>query len=283
MIRGVKVVVDSASYLPAAVRSEFGILVVPMRVVLDGQDFREFVDLDAPTFYSRLSGGASVSTSQPSPGDFALAYAAAAAEGAREILSIHIGAALSGTVNSARLGARFSSVPVRIVDTGQASFIEGLAAWAASETLSDGGTVADAEEAALGAAANCGNVFIVRGLDLLTRGGRYAASDAAGSTKGVPVLALVDGAVRPIGSVDSVDAAMEAMLHHMERSVRPGARLRVGIANGAADQLAADLQRRVAQSDLAGSIVDLVQYEIGPAVGAHTGAGCTGLVFQQLP
>jgi len=281
MIGSIKVVVDSASYLPASIRERYGIAVVPMHVSLDGTGYREFVDLDSATFYRRLQEGAGVATSQPAPGEFADAYAAAAAEGAKAVLSIHIGSALSGAVNSARLGAQMSGVPVHIVDTGQASFIEGLVAWDACEALAQGASLEAAAMAAMDASAYCGNVFIVRGLELLERGGRYQGSRA--SAAGVPLLALVDGAVRPIGSVETLDDAMAAMTGYLEEHAVPGVRLRIGVANGAADELARQLQARVRGSAVAGVIDELVEYEIGPAVGAHTGPGCTGIVFQSRP
>lgn len=281
MIGTVQVVVDSASYLPASVRERYGIATVPMHVSLGGTSYREFVDLDSATFYRGLSEGAAVSTSQPSPGEFIDAYKLAAASGAEAILSVHIGSALSGTINSARLAAEMSPIPVHIVDTGQASFIEGLSAWAACEALARGASLEDAEVAALDVSAGCGNVFIVRGLQLLEEGGRYRAGKTA-PTGGVPLLALADGAVSPIGTVNTQCGAMEAMIRYLEERAVPGARLRIGISNGAADELANELEARVRASRVSDCIEDLVQYEVGPAVGAHTGPGCTGIVFQSL-
>jgi len=252
MIGTTKVVVDSASYLPASIRERYGIAVVPLHVILDGVDHREFVDLDSATFYRRLQEGAAVSTSQPAPGEFVDAYAAAAAEA---VLSIHIGSALSGTVNSTRLAAQMSSIPVHIIDTGQASFIEGLAAWDACEVLERGTSLEAAGAAGLAAAGRCGNVFIVHALQLLEHGGRYKGG-AAPPRDAVPLLAFVDGAVRPIGSVDTLEDAMVAMVGYLEDHVQPGTRLRIGVGNGAADGLARELLTRVRGSAVAGVIDD---------------------------
>ncbi len=280
MIGNVAIVTDSASYLPGAVRTKYGVIVVPMHVSLDGRDYREFVDLDAATFYRQLDAGAEVRTSQPSPGEFADAYERAANAGATQILSIHIGAALSGTVNSARLAAADSRVPVRIVDTGQASFIEGLAVWAACDALAAGASLDEAEAVVGRVGQRTGNVFIVRATELLERGGRFVGGGSPSRPGSVPVLALVDGSVRPIGQAGSREAAMEALVAHLLDSARPGSRLRIGISNGGADELASELERRVRDSSVAPLIDVLVQYEVGPAVGAHTGSGCTGIVFE---
>src|SRR5205823_5608745 len=108
--------------------------VVPLRVTVDGVTYLEGVDLDADEFYARFEAGTpEVATSQPSPGQFEVAYDQLVAAGADEILSVHIGSSISGTVNAARLAAAEVAIPVRIVDTGTASFGVALCVWAAAE------------------------------------------------------------------------------------------------------------------------------------------------------
>ncbi len=281
MIGKTAVVADSASYLPAAIRDRYGILTVPLTVVLDGQSYREFVDLDSATFYRRLSEGATVSTSQPSPGQFLEAFEQAKQLGADNVVAVLIGSGLSGTANSARVAAKLAPLPVQIIDTGQASFIEGLCVWEACEVLHAGKSVEEAEAAVQRTARAAGNVFVVRGLELLERGGRLVSSRPADGP-GVPVLAFSDGAVRPIGVCNDVDAALTAMTNYLQAAIvaNPGRTFRVGISNGAAAELAAMLEARV--KELPG-IDEVVQYEVGPAVGAHTGPGCTGIVFVPRP
>jgi len=279
VIGSTAVVLDSACYLPGHVIARYGAVVVPLTVAVNGVAHREFEDIDTTLFYARLAAGDSVTTSQPPPGRFIDAYTRAAREGAERILSIHIGSNVSGTVNSARLAARESPIPVHIVDTGQASFVEGLCAWEAMEALAGGASIGAAEAAAHRASEASGNVFVVRGTELLERGGRYVAGEPV---TGVPVLAMIDGAVRPIGSVATVEEAMQAMTGHVAAALaaHPGKQFRIGVSNGAADELAEQLEWRI--RGLAPR-AEVMQYEIGPAVGAHTGPGCTGAVFLPRP
>ena len=114
-------VTDSNAQLPPELIERYGVEVVPITVVIDGEEHAEGVDLTADDFYARFEGATpDVSTSQPNPGQFAVAYQRLADAGADEILSVHVGADLSGTFNSARLAAGSSPVPVRLVDTGTA-------------------------------------------------------------------------------------------------------------------------------------------------------------------
>ena len=281
MIGRTAVAIDSASYLPAEVRERFGMLVVPMTVVLDGVGYKEFSTIDSATFYERLAAGAQVSTSQPSPGEFLDAYERAKALGAERIVSIHIGSAYSGTVNSARLASQLCGIPVHIIDTGQASFIEGLCVWEACEALAAGASIAEAEAAALAASRSAGNVFIVRGLELMRRGGRLQL--ASGEVfAGVPVLALNATGASPISMATDVDSAMDAMVGYLQAALdaSPDRQFRVGISNGAADELASILEARVRQLP---QVTEVIPYEVGPAVGSHTGPGCTGIVYLARP
>src|SRR5437763_16166046 len=110
---------DSNAQMPDELIERYGVEVVPLTVVVDGEAFLEGVTIDADGFYARFEGGRTpvVSTAAPGPGQFALAYERLAAAGADEILSIHVGSAVSATVNAATVAATASPVPVRVVDT----------------------------------------------------------------------------------------------------------------------------------------------------------------------
>ncbi|URN02251.1 DegV family protein [Actinomadura madurae] len=62
--------------------------------------------------------GHPVTTSRPAPERFADAYKAAAASGARAVVSVHLSSAMSGTVEAARLAAEDAPVPVSMLDSG---------------------------------------------------------------------------------------------------------------------------------------------------------------------
>ncbi len=281
MIGATAVVVDSAAYLPQRLIERHGVLVAPLSVTLDGHEYLEGVDITADEFYGRLVSARSVTTSQPSPGRLLACYQRAAEEGAERVLSIHIGAGVSGTVQSAQVAAESSPIPVTIVDTGQASFAEGLCAWEAIEALASGATVELAAESARAASAAVGNTFVVKALDLLRRGGRLASEDGA-SAADVPVLALTGEGVKVVGIASTLDEAVTAMAGQIESaaSAAPGRKLRVGIGHGGAPEIAGALRSRVAAMPDVGEIVD---YIVGPSIGAHTGAGNAGAVYVPRP
>jgi DegV family protein with EDD domain len=270
----VALVTDSNAQLPPALVERYGIGVVPLTVTLDGEPFLEGVDLFAPGFYDRLADGAAVSTAAPSPGQVLAAYEAAAEAGATEVLSVHIGSSVSATVAAAEIAAGLSPVPVTIVDTGTASFSIGCCVWAAGEVLAGGAGIEAAAAEARRVAGGVGNVFVVGALALAERGGRLDPSAVDGGD-GVAVLALEGGTMGVLERAGDIDTALAAMVDHVNGWPRSGL-LRVGVGDALAGPVAVDLVERLAALD---RVVEVVRYEIGPSVGAHTGAGTVGAVF----
>ena len=266
-------VTDSNAQLPRNLALRYGVEVVPLTVTVDGTEYLEGVDLDADAFYARFeSGTPTVSTAQPSPGRFAAAYRAVAERGADAVLSVHIGSGISGTVNSARLAADASPVPVRIVDTGTASFAISCCLWEAAEALASGAGLEEAAGAAERVAGRVANVFVVRALDFARAGGRLAEGTTA---KAIPVLTLSGGAMRTVGEVSDVGEAATVMARHILAS---GENLRVGVG-------VADAETRSLADALEGLLVEapqvreVVRYRCGPSVGAHTGPGTVGAMY----
>ena len=266
-------VTDSSAQLPADLRGRHHVGVVPITVVLDDEPFLEGVDITPAEFYERLGAGATVSTAAPSPGAVLAIYEQQAAAGATQILSIHVGSNTSATIGAVTVAAGSSPVPVEVVDTATASFAVACCVWAAGEALAAGARVADAADVARRVAHELGNVFVVGALDLARRGGRLAAGAAEG--EGLPVLALADGQMQAVGRAHDLKSAVDAMTDYFVQ-VAGGVPQRVGVGDALTPELAGAYAARLSDRP---EVTELVRYEIGPSVGAHTGAGTFGACF----
>lgn len=268
----IRLVTDSAAMLPADLRDRYQIAVVPLTITIDGHDYSEGVDLTTTDFYARLHDGASVSTAAPSPGVFAATYRAAAA-GATAILSIHTGAAYSATVASATLAAGLVDVPVEVVDTGVASFPVGFAVWSAAERLAAGDSVERAADAARQTAAETGSVFVVGVPELARRGGRFVAVE--GAITPTTVLELAGGTLGELAHTADVSEAIELMIDRTLQLARARP-IRVGVGDAVRSEVARHLAERLEHKP---GVASVTVYDIGPSVGAHTGAGTVGVVY----
>ena len=133
------IVTDSTCDLPAEIVAEYGITVVPLYINFGDESYLDGVELSRVEFYERLPDcDPPPTTAIPGPQMFVQAYEQLAAEGATEILSIHISVSLSGTVNAARLAAEDASVPVTVLDSGSLSMGIGFLAWTASQAAAEG-------------------------------------------------------------------------------------------------------------------------------------------------
>lgn len=273
----IQIVTDSAAMLPDVVRRRFGICVAAITITVDGEDFAEGVDLTAAEFYARMATGSVVSTAAPSPGTFVEMYRAAASRGATGVLSVHTGAAYSATLASAAIAADKVDVPVTLVDTGVGSFPVALAVWEAAEALERGASMEDAAAAAERTAAGTGSLFVVGVPAVARRGGRFVGVD--GELTPTTVLELSDGALHDRGAVADLDSAIEVMVDGAIAAAASGP-LRIGVGHALHREVAEQIWSRLA-AELPAS--DVVVYEVGPSVGAHTGPGTLGIVYAPLP
>ena len=273
-------VVDSNSQMPPELAERFGIVVVPLTVSIDGVEYLEGVDIDADAFYAHWADGhaPAVGTSQPSPGAFAAAYRGLAERGATQILSIHISEAMSGTLNSARVAATTVDVPVRLVDTGTASFGISCCAWAAAQGLASGADLDDAAEIAERQASELRTTFVVGVPALVDRSGRAGGLDVtAAAADGVPIIAMTGPEMSVLTTATDLDAAVEVMVDDAlawTPGSADGLRIAVGTSDGSSEPMSRKITEHLSGHDL---VAEVVQYRIGPSVGAHTGPGTAGL------
>ena len=273
----VAIVTDTTAYLPASVVAERGIKVVPLHVVVAGQEFSEGVDITTAEVAAALRAYKPVSTSRPSPSAFLAAYEEAAAEGATAIVSIHISGEMSSTVQSAHLAAQHSPVPVTVVDSRSLGMAMGYAVLAACDAAAAGASAEDVAAQALSRCAASTVVFYVDTLEHLRRGGRIGAASAfLGSALAIkPILALRNGHISALEKVRTSGRALSRLeelavtaaeavpegadgvdisVHHLDSATR-------------AEELAARLRERVAGAH------EVRVVELGAVVGAHVGPG----------
>ncbi|KAE8762144.1 DegV family protein [Georgenia thermotolerans] len=289
----VAVVTDSTASLPARVAAAHGIGVVPLHVVVGGEDRLDDAASSAE-LVDRMRAGAAVTTSQPSVGELVEAFRAAG-DGRRDVVSLHLSGELSGTVGTARRAAALLAAEgrrVHVLDTRTVAGGTGLAALAAAEAAGAGRPVDQVVAVARETAAKAQVLFAVPELGWLQRGGRIGAGAAlVGSALGIrPVLGIADGRIAVVETVRGLARARRRVVARaVQAAGGPGARVphppavRVRLAvhhfGDAAD--ARELQDQLAEA-LAGTgalVAETLRSELTAVVGAHTGPGVLGVVI----
>lgn len=280
----VALVTDSTAYLPASVVQAHGIRVVPLHVVIGGTEFSEGVDVSTAEVAAALRAFKPVSTSRPAPQAFLEAYEKAAAGGADAIVSVHISADMSSTVESAHLAAQQSPAPVTVVDSRSLGMAMGYAVVSAAELAAGGAPAEEVAAVARSRSEASTVVFYVDTLEHLRRGGRIGAASALlGAALAIkPILGLEDGHIRPLEkvrtsaralarleelAVEAVSAAggeVDVAVHHLDSAAR-------------AEDLANRVRERVSTAG------EVVVVELGAVVGAHVGPGTLAVAVSPRP
>lgn len=285
MVGRVQVVTDSTAMLPAELAAERGIVVVPLQVVIGASVHDEGTEGATPDrVAAALREWSPVSTSRPTPAALTEVYDRAAAEGATEVLSIHLSGEMSGTVESAQLAARDATIPVTTVDSRQVGVATGFAVLAAADVLDAGGTAAEAAEAARARAAACSSLFYVDTLEYLRRGGRIGAAAAlfGGALSVKPLLQIEDGRVATLEKVRTAARAL-ARLEELAVQAAGDGSVDVCVAHLASPDRAAQLTARLADRlavNLGGR--DVWCGELGAVLGAHVGPGMLAVCVAPL-
>jgi DegV family protein with EDD domain len=276
----VAVVTDSTAALPSAVVEKYDVTVVPLQVVLGNRVGAEGVDVTSADVAAALTARATVSTSRPSPQAFADAYRRLAEDGVTEIVSVHISAGLSGTLDAARMAAGDAAVPVSVVDSRSTAMGLGFPVLAAAESAVGAGSAADVVAAAALAIERTRALFYVASLDALRRGGRIGqvAAVVGGALMVKPLLQVADGRIALLEKVRTASKAL-ARLEEIVADEAGDAPVDLAIHHLAAPQRAEAMAERL-RARLPGVQTCHVS-EVGAAVGAHVGVGLLGVVLHR--
>ena len=279
---GTAVVTDSTAYLPPEVVAGNSIGIVSLYVNFGGDRTERETDLmaDLDRFYDEIRSAEQwPTTSQPSVGDFVAVYEPLLAEG-KDVVSVHISEAISGTCDSARQAAEILTAEgkggerVRVVNSQSAAGGMGLIALAAARAAKRGedpdAVVARADEAR----ASLKMWFAVDTLEFLKRSGRIGAASAwIGSTLKIKPILTLEQEITPVERVRTSGRAFERLVAYAEERRDAGATGWVvqHIQSREEAERMAERCRVIFEAD------PVFVSEVGPVLGVHTGPGLLGV------
>ncbi|MDE3092001.1 MAG: DegV family protein, partial [Chloroflexota bacterium] len=179
-MKEIRFVTDTTANMPPEFARQFDVKLAPIYVIFGDKSYKEISEMSIAEFHARLAeikatGGAMPTSSQPSPADFAEIYNELIREGAKHIISIHVTAKSSGTVNSANLAKDMvSGAKIHVIDSGTTTMLMGYMI----EEASKAGNQIDAALAAVERVkANSSLYFTVTELEHLEASGRTTGHD----------------------------------------------------------------------------------------------------------
>lgn len=274
------VVTDSTAYVPKEALGELNVPVMPLWLLWGDERLRDGVDIDPPTFYSRLREARTLpTTSQPSAGEFERFFRQASA-GSGGIAAVLVSSKLSGTVASAQMAqAQLSELDIRVVDSLSVSMSLGFIVLAAARAAAAGRPLGEVVAVAEEMRDRVHILFVVDTLEYLHRLGRIGgAKRLLGTALRIkPLLHLEEGRVEPLTQVRTKGKAIAHMLEEVEKRLA-GKRI--------AEAAVLDIDCPVEEAD---GVAERVKVRFGlstvyrtavsPVVGTHAGPGTVGIAF----
>jgi DegV family protein with EDD domain len=268
----VHIVTDSTSDIPDDVREGLPVTVVPLSVEIEGTVYTDGVDLSREDFLGHLRRGVLPRTSQPSVGTFQETYQKLLDQ-EQEIVSIHIAAPFSGTLNSANQAkALIDEGRVHTIDSGTLSMGLGFLVLEAAEKAAAGEDAASIAAYIEQRKEDQRLYATLETLEFLQKGGRIgrAAAMLGSALQLKPVVQVRNGVVEPVERVRTYRRALDRLAKTFAET---GQYDRVAVLHLGAQKEADRLIERVneTQPDL-----DVVVGQIGTVIGTYGGPGVVG-------
>jgi DegV family protein with EDD domain len=268
------VVTDSSARLPDDAVAEWGIRVVPLHVLVGGDDLRDGVDEVPADLYQRH-----VTTAGASPTELAAMYRAALSDsGGDGVVAVHISTELSSTIGAAEHAAREFDGAVRVVDSKSAGMGTGFVAIAASRASRHGDDLNAVAAQAESTVPKVHAFLVVQRLENLRRSGRISATAfRLGTALALkPLLRIDSGKLVLAQRIRTTSKAIVAMVEQVLEVV--GER-RAALAVHHVDNPAAAAE---VAATLAGALPGCgpaIVTDLGPVLGVHLGPGAVGVVL----
>ncbi|MGC9100696.1 MAG: DegV family protein [Caldisericum sp.] len=275
----VKIVTDSTCYMPKVYLEKYDIKVVPLYVRFGDEVYREGIDMTHDEFYKKLHTTSILpETTQPAPEDFEKVYRELLKEGYK-IISIHISAGLSGTLNSANAAKEaLGSNDIYIFDSKFTSMGLGYQILEIAKMLyEENMPLQDVLKIISTLYKHMNIYFLVPDLFWLARLGRIGKAKAILGTvvKIKPILFFDEGVVNVLEQPRTLEKGKERMIELTKEKVEKLGLKYITVAYGE-NLEEAEKYRDFVEREFNKS-VSLTQ--LGPVIGTHTGPQVLSIHF----
>ena len=282
-----EIVTDSSCNLTEEMIDEFGLSILPLTFMIDGQEYRSYLKgekTDLRQFYTMMREGKVITTSLPNLSESEALFRELLDAG-KDVLYIGFSSALSGTYQAINvlldgLKAEYPDRTILSEESFAASGGQGMLVWLAAKKAREGASIEEVAAYVEETRLHVAHWFTVDDLMFLFRGGRVSKTSAwAGTLLNIkPVLHVDDiGALIPMEKVRGRKKSLNALLNHMEKTaLQPVSDQTIFITHGDciedAEYVADEVRKRFGVKDVIINYVD-------PVIGAHSGPGTMALFF----
>ncbi len=278
MKKNVAILTDTNSGITIQKAEELGVHLILMPILIDGEVYLEEKEIKKDFFYEKLTSGADVTTSQPSPGDMLDMFDTLLKE-YEEVVYIPMSSGLSGTCQTATMLAEDYDGKVHVVDNQRISITMRQSVLDAIALAEDGKNGAEIKEYLEADALNAPIYLVVDTLKYLKKGGRVTPAAAAiGEVLNIkPVLQIDGGKLDAFAKVRGTKQALKTMLKALENERDNRLKGKKCIINGAysGDESVGEELEKVLKEAFPEYEIDI--FALPMSISTHVGPGTMGI------
>ena len=278
------IITDSGCDLSKEMVEELGVDVVPMKLLLDGVDYRhyhDFRELSMETFFSKLREGHIGQTSCVSTGDIMEAMIDKVKKGL-DVLYLSFSSGMSGSYNSAVLAANnvkeeYPEANIEVIDTKAGSVGLGMLTYLASKRKALGESLSQVAKYVVDNCQNICHYFMVEDLKFIHKTGRIST---------IGMIAGTAIGVKPIFKLsEEGKVALDAKVRGTKSALRTMAEKVVSKCTDASKMFICHVDAKDNAESLASKIketypgADIEVGPCGPIIGNNTGPGAVAVIF----
>lgn len=275
----IKIITDSTSDIDVTYAKELNIDIVPLKVIIDGKEYKDRVDLQPDQFYSLLEKSEVLpSTSQPSPQEF-LNYYEEAKEKGDSVIVMTLSGTISGTYQSANIAKDLAEYEnIYVIDSlnaTQALRLLVLKAVALREEGKDAETIFNELQAYK---ERVRIVAFVDTLEYLCKGGRMSKTVAAAGTllKVKPIIGLRDGKLEMFSKARGAVKATAKIIELIHEDGEIDFKEPICIGYTGNDEGLEKFEQALRDEF---KFEDVLHGFVGPVIGTHAGPGARLIAY----
>ncbi|MFB5066717.1 MAG: DegV family protein [Candidatus Wallacebacter cryptica] len=269
------IITDSTCDIPREFLNKLGIKVLPLRIVYQGREYRDGVDITAEAVYAHLEQEVPT-TSLPSPQDAESLLLSMKEQGYTHVLVIHLSSGLSGTGQMIETVAeQIDGMTVKVIDSKSISMGLGFIVMEAARAV----------QAKMNFEAVCNLVssvrdrlsvyFVLSTLEYLKKGGRIGkVSGTIGELLQLKPIITVnkEGIYTTFAKVRGKKQALDRLVGIAKEHISKAAS-QIAVCYGGAQEEAAYIIKQIGQL---ANVKELITSSVSPVIGVHTGPGTVG-------
>ncbi|WP_456271833.1 DegV family protein [Bacillus sp. AK031] len=277
-----RLLADSASDLPTVFFEEHDVTLIPLRVLIDSEEYEDLVTIQPKDVFQGIRNGKMPKTSQASPLLFQQIFMDLAKSGQKGIY-VTFSSELSGTYQTAvmirdQVKDEYPGLDLTIIDSKCASLGYGLVVKQAAALRMQGASSDKVISTVQHMCLHMEHLFTVDDLDYLAKGGRVSKASAflGGLLNVKPLLHVEDGKLVPIEKVRGKKKVLKRILDLMEERGENLNQQIIAISHGDDEELAQQMKQMVEEKFQPKEVYVNI---IGAAVGSHAGPGTLAIFF----